>query len=586
MCRIAGIIGAHQQQNNIEIFRDAMSHGGPDDRGLFIDAANHIALGHRRLSLIDLSEAGHQPMFDDEQQIVLVFNGEIYNFHTLKSQLQQKGYTFRSHSDSEVIIYAYKHWGADCFRLFNGMFALALYDVANKKIMLARDHAGIKPLYFALYKQQFFFASEIRAFKTLNPDWPVNEQWKIPFLAFGHLPEPFTTLQHVQPLAKGNVLELNVKDLSYKINPFQQFQYKYAIADEGEAVLQVRQKLKAAVQRHLISDAPIGLFLSGGIDSSLLTIIAKNFVGEQLKTLSIVFEDEKFSEKMYQDIIIQQTKAHHESFVVTGKIFEDSLQDILNAMDQPSTDGINSYFISKYAKEYGLKAVLSGLGADELFGGYPSFYKTDLVKQLKQLPAFILKNASLLPNDKLKRISFLQQKENIVAQYLFNRGFFTPKQISKMLYCSEDEVWRILLKMYLPDANDLYDEQEKVSFLETNLYMQNQLLKDTDYMSMWHSVEVRVPFLDKELMQLAYSIHPGIKFNQQQKKHLLIKAFKDELPEAIWKRPKQGFTFPFEKWMYKIQLGRPDTFNDQLRLKLKEGKIHWSKYWAYQLVNR
>lgn len=585
MCRIAGIVGTDHTVNTIEVFRDAMHRGGPDDQGMYIDKAQGVALGHRRLSLIDLSEAGHQPMFDDEGKLVLVFNGEMYNFQSLKEQLQHKGYTFQSHSDSEVIIYAYKHWGIDCFRLFNGMFALALYDIDQKKIILARDHAGIKPLYFAKYRQQFFFASEIRAFKKLDLHWPTNDEWKIPFLAFGHLPEPFTTLQHVQPLPKGQVLELNVDDLSYTMHSFQEFQYHYSINTEEEAVHEVRKKLIAAVERHLIADAPIGLFLSGGIDSSLLTLIAKPFVGDQLKTLSIVFDDEQFSEKYYQDIIIAQTKAHHQSYLVTEKIFEDSLENILEAMDQPSTDGINSYFISKYAKEYGLKAVLSGLGADELFGGYPSFYKTDLVKQLQRLPAFALKQTALLPNDKWKRISFLQQKENIVAQYLFNRGFFPPQQVAKILNCSEEGVWEVLEKVYLPTAN-VVNDQELVSFSEVNLYMQNQLLKDTDYMSMWHSVEVRVPFLDKELMQLVYSIDPNVKFNQHQKKHLLIKAFQEELPEAIWKRPKQGFVFPFEQWMGKIRLGNTNAFQDKLQQQLKAGKIHWSKYWAYQLINR
>jgi asparagine synthase (glutamine-hydrolysing) len=584
MCRIAGIID-HQKIPSKEVIcnmRDSMRHGGPDDAGIYINEDLHLAFGHRRLSLIDLSSLGHQPMTDKEENIVLIFNGEIFNFQTIKKQLLHKGYSFVSSSDTEVIIYAYIEWGNSCFAKFNGMFALALLDKRSNKLILARDHAGIKPLYYSIDKHSFYFASEVRAFKKINSAWSSNLDWKKYFLLFGHLPEPVTTLENVQALPKGHLLEIELSTLHATLTSFTATYFNYSIFSEEEAIEKIRNTLTAAVERHLISDAPIGLFLSGGIDSSLLTILAKPFVGDNLQTLSIVFDDERFSEKQYQQIIIQQTNAQHTSFLVNEEEFKNSLPDILNAMDQPSYDGINSYFISKYAKQYGLKAVLSGLGADELFGGYPSFGRAASLNKIKWLPSFLLKAADIVPDDKKKKLSFLHLK-NILGDYLLHRGVFVPSQIAALLGCSEDEIDQFIQQIPVPSFLKKIHPLEQVSYYEVNWYMQNQLLKDTDYMSMWHSIEVRVPFLDKELMQLAYSIHPSVRFNTERPKHLLTKAFAKELPEAIWNRKKQGFTFPFEQWMQHVQLQTNDSTTTGLHKKLLSGDIHWSRYWCYLL---
>ena len=588
MCRIAGIVRLHSKPviEEIDAMRDAMQRGGPDDSGLYIDDELNLAFGHRRLSLIDLSPMGHQPMMDEEKKIIIVFNGEIYNYQSIKEKLIQKGHQFHSTSDTEVIINAYKEWGCDCFALFNGMFALAILDKNKNQLVLARDHAGIKPLYYSIEKGCLYFASEIRAFKKINVHWQENADWKKYFLLYGHLPEPITTLENVRPLAKGNYTVINLHDLSISAHRFYQPEYQYKINDVDEAVAIVREKLIAAVERHLISDAPIGLFLSGGIDSSLLTIIAKPFLHNNLHTLSIVFDDEKFSEKKYQDIIIHQTGAQHRSYIVTENEFRNSLPDIIEAMDQPSNDGINSYFISKYAKEYGLKAVLSGIGADELFGGYPSFYRNAALIKSKMIPKSLFALANLFLDDKRKKINFLQLK-NAMGNYLFNRGFFIPAQIAQLLDCTEKEIWQLLDKVALPEFVNELNPQEQVSYTETNLYMQNQLLKDTDYMSMWHSVEVRVPFLDRELMDAVYSIHPSVRYAPSQIKHLLIKAFEKELPAAIWQRPKQGFIFPFENWMKHVEptdlLSK--NFSD-LQKGLNAGNTHWSRYWCYLLSTK
>ena len=587
MCRIAGIINFKEQDNihrRIATMANAMQRGGPDDEGYFVDNSLSVAFAHRRLSLIELSNLGHQPMFDDANNIVLVYNGEIYNFKTIRSELIDLGFRFKSNSDTEVIINAYKQWGINCINKFNGMFAFVLLDKQKQKIFLVRDFNGIKPLYYTFQNDELIFSSEVRAFKALNPSWEENTNWKKYFLLFGHLPEPITTLKEIYPLEKASYLEYDLNTKKISIHKYFNRPYNYTINTEQEAVEKIKNTLIESIERHLISDAPIGLFLSGGLDSSLLTLIAKPFVGNNLKTLSIVFEDEKFSEKKYQDIIINATGAHHQSFIVKEDDFLNNLPDILEAMDQPTTDSINTYFITKFAKEYGLKAVLSGIGADEIFGGYNSFYRAKQIKQLQKLPNAVLALTNIVPDDRIKRISFLKDKSG-VGEYLLNRGFYTINQAAQLLDCSTDEIkdaYKNLINLAPKELNEL-NYQERVSFFERNFYMQNQLLKDTDFMSMWHSIEIRVPFLDKELMNLAYSIPPSIRYNTSLKKHLLIKAFEDILPKEIWNREKQGFLFPFEKWMKNFKT--TDKKSLQQHQLFVQNKLHWSRYWCYLLTN-
>jgi asparagine synthase (glutamine-hydrolysing) len=585
MCRIAGIVdlsNTYDLKPSIIAMRDSMHRGGPDDAGVLIDEENRLAFGHRRLSLLDLSAAGHQPMNDNNSSNTIIFNGEIYNFLDIKSELSAKGYQFKTATDTEVILAAYHAYGTACFASFNGMFALAIWDKTAKKIVLARDHAGIKPLYYHISNNQLVFASEIRAFKALKQNWQEDENWRIPFLTFGHLPEPFTTLKNVHPLQKGSFLEIDLSTLNNRLTTFNKFEFTRQITNLEEAVGLVRNKLDQAVKRHLISDAPIGLFLSGGVDSSLLTLIANKYIGDNLKTLSIVFEDASLNEAPYQQLIIDKTNARHHSFLVTEKEFEEELPDILEAMDQPSTDGINSYFICKYARKYGLTAVLSGLGADELFGGYPSFNRTSTLNLIQKFPASIIGLSELVPKEKVRKLAFAKRKD-LLGHYLFNRGSYTPQQVSKLLGVSSSNIHEVLNQVRFCNLPAGTDVRDKVSWIETNLYMQNQLLKDTDYMSMWHSLEVRVPFLDKELMEAAFSIAPKIKYDSKVGKHLLIKAFDDILPKAIWQRKKQGFTFPFHKWMRNIEMKSNDKQYDNVRKQYVNNKLHWSRYWGYLL---
>lgn len=585
MCRIAGIINSPNASEHIHSMCNAMRRGGPDDEGFYKDPELPVVFGHRRLSIIDLSSAGHQPMISGNNDFVICYNGELFNFLEIKDELINLGVTFHTHSDTEVILQAYQFWGKESFKRFNGMYALAILDKKKAQVILARDHAGIKPLYYSLHGDSIYFASELRAFKQLG-FWKINENWKTYFLAFGHIPEPVTILEGVQPLEKGHLIEYDLLSNTFKVEKFYSPSFEVKIKDEKTAIVAIKETLEAAVKRHLISDAPIGLFLSGGIDSSILTISAKPFVPNNLHTLSIFFDSEKYSEKVYQDLVIEKTKAQHQSFNVSAQNLEDLFPEILEAMDSPSIDGINSYFISKYANQSGLKAVLSGLGADELLGGYQSFKRASFVSKLKKIPSIFLKMAKWLPDERYKRISYLSLKHP-VGEYLFYRGLFPISSIAIILNKSEKQVEEILQCLPIPIEFKNLKGPQRAGFLEFNYYMQNQLLKDTDYMSMWHGLEVRVPFLDKDFIDLCNSIEPSIKFNRPIGKYLLVEAFKDKLPEQIWNRKKSGFTFPFDEWFRNkkgllSKFGLPQSTLQQFM----DGKIHWSKLWCIALVNR
>jgi asparagine synthase (glutamine-hydrolysing) len=564
--------------------RDAMKHGGPDGEGIYVDEVLPLAFGHRRLSLLDLSEAGHQPMAEMQGMLQIIFNGEIYNFLDLRNELSSLGHTFKTSCDTEVILKAYMQWGTKCFSRFNGMFALSIFDKRNGQIILARDHAGIKPLYYCISGGKLFFASEVRAFTALNRNWSENQKWKIHFLTFGFLPEPVTTLNNVVSLKKGTFLIIDLPSLTLVEEQFSGFAFKSVITSLPDAVEAVKEKLEKAVDRHLISDAPIGLFLSGGLDSSLLTLLAHKTLKDNLHTISIVFENEKFSEAKYQKLIIDKTGAKHSSCLIREDEFAASLPDILKSMDQPSIDGINSYFICKYAHEFGLKAVLSGIGADELFGGYDSFYRTQKVDLIKKLPSFVLGLTENLTEYRKKKLAFLKRKD-FLGDFLLNRGLYTPKETASILNCSIEDVNNTISEINVLNTKLVRDRRDEVSWGEQNLYMQSQLLKDTDSMSMWHSLEVRVPFLDKELMETVHRIAPSIKYDPNQKKHLLIKAFEEILPKEIYQRKKQGFTFPFENWIIPVQTTqqRSPVFKEKLQ-KLRSGEMQWVHYWGYILA--
>ncbi|WP_316797824.1 asparagine synthase (glutamine-hydrolyzing) [Pedobacter frigidisoli] len=590
MCRIAGIIdrlgNTAQLRKEVKAMCDIMAHGGPDGEGFYSDEANGLAFGHRRLALIDLSPTGHQPMSYNSDHLTITFNGEIYNFPELKRELMEAGFDFKSHSDTEVILAAYQHWGVASFNLLKGMFAFGLYDQLENKTYLVRDSSGIKPLYYYDESGKLVFASEVKAFKGTSLALNELPEWKVYFLAFGHIPEPYTTLTDVKMLQKGSYLSWDHESHRAEIQQYQRQDQKPYGKDYNIAKQSLRDKLKLAVKRHLISDAPIGVFLSGGIDSSLITLLADQSINEisdrqNLKTLSINFPEQEFSEQPYQKLIADLTHSNHSEYLIDQAVFDQHLPEALNGMDQPTTDGINSWFVNYFAKAKGLKAVLSGIGGDELFGGYPSFKRMKLVRRLSKLPGFLLRKGISFDKPAFKRCYYLSYK-NTTGKYLFLRGIYTPDEIAEVLNLSVDKIDEVLIALTTSELPAHLSPVEEAGWLESNLYMQNQLLKDTDAMSMQHGIEVRVPFLDQDLIQLLNYTSSKTRYQLQKPKGFLVDAFRNILPEAIWNRKKMGFTFPFQSWLRTNEFFLKGMHDDNLkRAKLKanfmNGDLHWSK---------
>ncbi len=558
---------------------DLQKHGGPDDGGLYISAADKLVLGNRRLALLDLSPEGHQPMQYLDRYFI-TYNGELYNFLELKEELVRLGHIFRNHTDTEVILAVFSQWGTQGFARLKGMFAFALWDNREKELYLVRDVAGIKPLYYASQKGFLVFASETRAFMPVTGLKEQNENWPVYLMAYGHVPEPVSILSKVKPLHKGCFLKYELcKDL-ISVQSYAHYSYSCQVSDIGESQDLIRASLEQSVKRHLIADAPLGVFLSGGLDSGIIASLAAKYKQSALKTLSIYFEEPEYSEKKYQDILIKKLQCDHHQYLLKEDEFHTSFPYILDSMDMPSCDGINTWFISKYAASQGLKAVLSGVGGDELFGGYPSFNRLRTASLLQHLPHALVKAGRRSNAKKLNRMSYLDL-DGIKGIYLFLRGHFSPYEIAKQLGSYEKQVWSILNEAPILTNITGLEYKNQASWMEFNLYMQNQLLRDSDVMSMIHGVEIRVPFLDDDAIRLALKIEPSIKFEGPKSKQLLINTFKDILPEEIWNRPKMGFSFPFAKWLssseyVKELMGNSNKNSKTNYSKFMNGKLHWS----------
>ncbi|HEY9197576.1 MAG TPA: asparagine synthase (glutamine-hydrolyzing), partial [Mucilaginibacter sp.] len=343
MCRIAGIIdpgsGVHLIREKVGVMCQALQHGGPDDEGMFYDETTHLVFGHRRLSIIDLSANGHQPMADVDKKVWITFNGEIYNYLEIRNELLMLGVHFNSVTDTEVIIAAYLQWGTQAFARLRGMFAFALFDSIRGLTYLVRDTAGIKPAYYAAQNGRLSFASEVRAFAAAGLETLPDTSWPIRFLAFGHIPEPYTTLKNVFSLPKGHYLRWDHTSATYVIKSYQQAATDAQITDIDEARRLIRDTLVKSVNRQMIADAPLGVFLSGGIDSSLITLLADKEKKQQLKTISIFFSEKNYDEQPYQRVVLDKVSGQNFSHLVKQQDFENYLPKIIGAMDMPTTDG-------------------------------------------------------------------------------------------------------------------------------------------------------------------------------------------------------------------------------------------------------
>jgi asparagine synthase (glutamine-hydrolysing) len=587
MCGICGVVrrdkisekelSAVREMNEIQRFR------GPDDEGL--ENFGLAVLGHRRLSFLDLSSAGHQPMGDASGRFQIVFNGEIYNFQELRKGLQGLGVGFKTQSDTEVILELYVRDGSKMLSKLRGMFALAIWDTKENMLFLARDRYGIKPLYYSLVSAgDLVFASTVKAIKGSGLVSTTSDIGaKIGFVVFGSIPAPYTTYKEISSLPAGSFAEY--VDGILKVEKYYdalEFFINKKEVPRVEAVEKIKNLLVEATKLHLISDAPLGVFLSGGLDSSALSALAVKVRGvEPIDTLGIDFEEKDFSEKEVRKLVVEKIKTRHREIMVREKDLVCELPNIMMTMDQPTIDGVNSYFVSAAAKLAGLKAVLSGLGSDEIFMGYHYFQIANKIRLIQKLvPNFIWK---LWPRrGKWGRLQWLKNKNPFFA-YVSARSIFSPIEAAELVGVPESEVWSMISS--LSDSSPRVMGQlvgpDLFSYLDLSFYMHNQLLRDTDFMSMKHSVEVRVPFLDHKLVEYVSSLPISLKLGGNKPKSLLIEAVEGLLPKEVWERKKMGFTFPFAEW-----LKNKDYFPGRAERARQEFLAggHWSRYWM-EIVN-
>ena len=642
MCGIAGIIGRSscvETETVLRAMRDAQWHRGPDDSGLnFIRIGeNVLGLAHTRLAVLDLSAAGHQPMEDLTTGNWITYNGEIFNYWQLREELEDRQEIgWKSRSDTEVILRAYAKWGTGCLQHFRGMYAFALWDKQAQRLFLARDPFGIKPLYYYQKDDCFLFASEIRALlasglvaRKLSPDGLAS------YLQFGSVQDPLTIIDGVQALLPGHGLIVESKNDRLQIECRNYSNDRFtatASADltRGQAVENVRVTLEESVRRHLVSDVPVGVFLSGGIDSSAIVALMSRVVHERPKTFSVVFTESEFSEAEHARLVAKRFGTEHREILLSEESLLDLLLSALEAMDQPTMDGINTFVISKAVKEAGVTVALSGLGGDELFAGYPSFRRAVQLQKIGPMPQGLRRSASTLGrallNGTVRRTKFWDLVESDCsphAAYAISRRLFSPSEIEVLITGGASSKGLGVMGLLDGQNRPQYSFDQKrldltpyasrftpddvvntMSWLELTGYMSNTLLRDTDQMSMANGLEARVPFVDPEVVRLVLGLPGSWKMNGQRPKALLLDALPDMLPEEVWNRPKMGFTLPFERWLQSTlqselnailsnegqlkQSGLNTRYASTLWQSFKEDPSHqsWSRPWAlYVLEN-
>ncbi len=594
MCGLAGVLSVRpltpEYWHEIKTgFMHHLAHRGPDSQGYFVNSNQSTLLVHTRLAIQDLSPLASQPMLSDDGRYALVFNGEIYNFPQLRRDLETQGVKFRSGSDTEVLLRLYEQKQAACLELLQGMFAFAIWDNQAQSCLLARDPSGIKPLYYVETPTGLAFASELKPLiYTGLTTRQINPLGLCGYLLTGSVPEPLTMIAGVRMLEAGAFLHWQgsgtdtpkiqhgnyAKGANYCGHDLGQYsssvtEHRSSLSNPEAASDLVRHNLVAAVQRHLLSDVPVGLFLSGGIDSaSLLALVSQEHTA--VNTYSITFDEPAYDEGSLAQLVARQFGAQHHSLRVTPELFLGGLTQFLAAVDQPTIDGFNTYFVSRLAHEHGAKVVLSGLGGDELFGSYQSFR---LVPQLMQMHhqlrhgRFLIKLGKKLAQSRMlghKVPNRYQRLLDLLAlpdpsaydAYRTVRSLFPLGSVRRILHhygfdgASVTSAYGQETNRLWRNANDAELAQaslaEQVSALEMGHYMRNQLLRDSDVMSMRWGLELRVPFLDQTFMQGIAQIPPQLRFAGH--KDVLTKAI-PELPPPIIQQPKQGFVFPLADWL-------------------------------------
>lgn len=567
MCGICGIYGFRglgpQAEGLTKKMCAVMVHRGPDDEGYYSDGK--VSLGMRRLSIIDLV-TGHQPISNEDKSVWVVYNGEIYNFPELRKELVQKGHTFATKSDTEVIVHLYEEEGEDFVSRLNGMFAIALWDKKENKLVLVRDRLGIKPLHYWQSEDTLVFSSEIKSILQAGYPRELDFDGMSRFFTFEYVPAPQTIFEGIKKLLPGHMMI--IRGSMIQVNPYWDVKHERGpnfLENEDAMLDEIYERLKESVKKRLISDVPLGVFLSGGMDSSSITALMSEVAVSKIKTFSIGFKEKTFNELRYAKIVADRFQTDHQEFVVESKLVKDLVPKLIEYLDEPLADAsiIPTYIISKLARQY-VTVALAGEGGDELFAGYDTYKAYQVARLYRKVPKFIrdglIKNFIwTLPASK-KRLSFEFKAKKFISgidyppeiSNIIWWGAYSPEAKAKLF--SRDIQARWQEDLFAPVSFHLYncsaeDTVNRLGYLDLKLYLQDDLLVKTDRMSMANSLEIRVPFLDHTFVEYAASIPSDLKLKGLRTKHILKKAMAPYLPPEILSRKKIGFDIPLGVWI-------------------------------------
>lgn len=573
MCGICGAVGFENAVFLVQCMNQAMMHRGPDSDGLLKDGA--MALGMRRLKIIDL-RSGDQPIFNEDQSVAIVFNGEIYNFREIRQELVESGHSFTTRSDTEVIVHSYEQWGKECLERLRGMFAFAIWDRRaldrdpsvnySRRLVLARDRLGIKPLYIWQDGKRMLFASEVRALLASGVvPRKLSAAGLYTYLSFGSVQEPLTTIDGITSLSPGSWLQLDLRDGKWGIATGTYWRPLSATGLDPTPE-DVRAWLADAVQSHLISEVPLGSFLSGGLDSGAIVALASQASGYPTRTFTLAFDNWLHDEREKAQLTAECWHTDHQLRVISQEEVLADLPKAIAAMDQPTIDGINTWYVSREAKRSGLTVAFSGVGGDELFAGYPSFRQVPHLKRIQRMGRWLPRSLASIaqlewlpiqPDRRRKLCALVQGHIRFDHPYFAVRSLFTLKQLVDLLQpqasgmlsnCSVLEAWKSTVQWQIQTASQ-YDWIGETSWLELSQYMRSTLLRDTDAMSMAHSLEVRVPLVDHLLLERILPVKGNRKLDRRQSKPLLAGAVGEMLPAEVVKSRKRTFTFPLGQWL-------------------------------------
>ena len=586
MCGIAGIIEADDGPIDLAALRRMdrrIAHRGPDDDGIWVRPGGGAAFAHRRLSILDLSAAGHQPFVSGDGQLVATYNGEIYNFRELRAELEADGHPFRSASDTEVILAGYRTRGAGFIERLRGMFAFAIWDERTQACVLARDRFGIKPLYYSNTGGRLRFASEVRALVAsrqvdLEPDMLGVER----YLESGSVPEPHTLLRDVRVVEAGHIVEWRRGELTS--SRYWSIDFEPTPVSWDDAVERARSALLDSVRHHFVSDVPVGVFLSGGVDSTALVALAREAGVSELHTFSLALPGHEDDEGRLAARSAARFQTMHHQWPLDAATGRDLFSRFVASADQPSIDGLNTFAVSKFARDNGLKVVLSGLGADELFGGYKSFTQVPLITRGHRAitAAGVHRRIGGLVGAIGGAARWRRLGESLAARPSLDntlsafRGIFTRAEARRL---AEHLLGRRASPEQRVDRTPDGATGDAMSMLELTGYMRNQLLRDADVASMAWGLELRVPFLDGPLFDVLRHIPTQWRLREGK---ALLKAAVPELPIWIVRQPKRGFLFPFEQW---LNAEWQDTFHSIDRSSPVPTEGWYRKWCLFMLVH-